>query len=63
MATSIVDALPDIAYQLQLSPKGRLQWRLRASGGDEIITTEPKTTWWRRFKTRLMSYLPIEGQM
>jgi putative cardiolipin synthase len=63
MAKSILDALPDIAYRLQISPKGRLQWLLRASGGDEVITTEPKTTWWRRFKTRLMSYLPIEGQM
>ena len=63
MATSIVEALPDNAYQLQLSPKGRLQWLLRASGGNEIITTEPMTTWWRRFWTRLMSYLPIEGQM
>ena len=63
MATSIHDSLPDLAYKLQLSPRGRLQWLLRASGGDEIITTEPRTTIWRRFLTKLMSFLPIESQM
>jgi len=63
MSKSILDSLPEIAYKLELSPKGRLQWLLRTGSGDEVITTEPKTTWWRRFKTRLMSFLPIEGQM
>ena len=63
MASSILDSLPDLAYQLELSPKARLQWRLRAAGGDEIITTEPRTTLWRRFATKLMSFLPIESQM
>jgi putative cardiolipin synthase len=63
MATSILDSLPDLAYRLQLSEKGRLRWLLSAASGDEILTTEPRTTWWRRFKTKLMSFLPIEGQM
>jgi putative cardiolipin synthase len=63
MSAGIGESLTDIAYQLELSPRGRLQWLLRAATGDEVITTEPKTTWWRRFKTRLMSFLPIEGQM
>ena len=63
MAVSILDSLPDIAYRLQLSEKRRLQWLLKAASGDEVITTEPQTTWWRRFKTRLMSFLPIESQM
>lgn len=62
-AAGILASLPDIAYQLQLSEKGRLQWLLRADSGDEVITTEPRTTWWLRFKTKLMSFLPIEGQM
>jgi len=63
MATSILESLPDLAYQLQLSDKGKLQWRLTTASNDEIITTEPQTNWWRRFKTRLLSFLPIEGQM
>ena len=62
-AASILESLPEIAYELQLSEKGRLQWRLQAASGAEIITTEPQTTWWRRFKTRLLSFLPIESQM
>ncbi len=63
MAESILDTLPDFAYKLQLSDKGRLEWLLQAASGDEVITTEPRTTWWRRFKTKLLSFLPIEGQM
>ncbi len=63
MAESILGTLPDFAYKLQLSEKGRLEWLLQAAGGDEVITTEPQTTWWRRFKTKLLSFLPIEGQM
>jgi putative cardiolipin synthase len=63
MSAGIRSSLAEIAYQLKLSPKGRLQWLLRAASGDEVITTEPKTTWWRRFRTRLMSFLPIESQM
>lgn len=63
MAANILESLPIIAYKLQLSEKGRLQWLLSAESGDEIITTEPRTTWWLRFKTKLMSFLPIEGQM
>jgi len=63
MAESILDTLPDFAYRLQLSEKGKLQWLLQAASGDEVITTEPRTNWWRRLKTRLLSILPIEGQM
>ncbi len=63
MAESILDSLPDFAYKLQLSPKGRLEWLLQAASGEEVITTEPQTTWWRRLRTRLLSFLPIESQM
>lgn len=63
MMTSILESLPDMAYKLQLSDKRKLQWRLTTSSNDEIITTEPQTNWWRRFKTKLLSFLPIEGQM
>ena len=63
MASSILDTLPDFAYRLQLSKRGKLQWLLRAGGVEEIITTEPQTSLWRRFRTKLMSLLPIEEQM
>ena len=63
MSAGIRSSLAEIAYRLKLSPKGRLQWLLSTGSGDEVITTEPQTSWWRRFRTRLMSFLSIEGQM
>ena len=63
MATSILDSLPDFAYKLSLSSKNRLQWLLQTAGVEEIITTEPQTSLWRRFTTKLLSLLPIEEQM
>ncbi|MEJ2275785.1 MAG: phospholipase D family protein [Woeseiaceae bacterium] len=63
MATSNLNTLPVNSYELGLSKKIKLQWSLRAVGGDEVITTEPHTSVWRRFLTKLMSFLPIEGQM
>jgi putative cardiolipin synthase len=63
MARSILDTLPEYAYKLSLSEKGKLQWLLRTSGVEEVITTEPQTGFWRRFLTKLMSLLPIEEQM
>jgi putative cardiolipin synthase len=63
MATSILDSLPDYAYKLRLSRKNRLQWLLQTAGIEEIITTEPQTSLWRRVMTKLLSLLPIEEQM
>jgi len=63
MANSILDSLPDSSYKLRLSKKGRLQWLLQTAGVEEVITTEPQSGLWRRFLTKLMSFLPIEGQM
>lgn len=63
MATSILETLPDFAYKLRLSQKGKLQWLLQTAGVEEVITTEPQTSLWRRFLTKLMSLLPIEEQM
>ena len=63
MATSILATLPEQAYKLRLSRKGRLQWLLSAGEVEEVITTEPQTSFWRRLRTRLMGLLPIEEQM
>ena len=63
MATSILNSLPEFAYKLRLSGKGKLQWLLKTMGAEEVITTEPQTSLMRRFLTKLMSLLPIEEQM
>ena len=63
MAMSILESLRDSAYKLRLSPKGKLQWLLQAAGVEEIVVSEPQTSLWRRFLTKLMSLLPIESQL
>ena len=63
MATSILDLLPDFAYKLRLSKRQRLEWVLQTGGVEEIITTEPQTSLWLRFRTWLTGLLPIEGQL
>ncbi len=63
MAMSILESLPDFAYRVQLSKKDKVQWLLQTAEIEEVITTEPQSSLWRRFLTRLMSLLPIEEQM
>jgi putative cardiolipin synthase len=63
MATSITSALPKTAYKLDLRQNGGLRWTYQGDGVQQSSTTEPQTGFWRRFKTRLLSYLPIESQM
>lgn len=54
------DEIPHSAYQVRLSPKGRLYWLER--NGDEVIRhdSEPRTGLLRRSLIRLASWLPIE---
>ena len=63
MAADICGALTKTAYKLGLRANGGLQWTYMSAGSEMISNTEPRASVWRRFKTRLLSYLPIEGQM
>lgn len=63
MASAGLQALRLTAYQLKLNGKGRLNWHYTSRGQGRIATREPDTSLWRRFLTRLMGWLPIEGQM
>ena len=63
MASGILEVLPDTAYKLSLRRNGGLQWTYRSAGVQHSSASEPQVSAWRRFKTRLLSYLPIEGQM
>ncbi len=63
MATSITSALPMTAYKLDLRQNGGLRWTYQSDGIQQSSTTEPQAGFWRRFRTRLLSYLPIESQM
>lgn len=55
------DAVPHSAYQVCLSPRGRLYWLERE--GNQIIRhdSEPRTSLLRRSLVRFASWLPIEG--
>lgn len=63
MADSIHSLLPELAYRLELTSKGKLSWSSRRRNNEKTLYKEPHTTIWRRFSTWLMSLLPIEGQM
>jgi putative cardiolipin synthase len=63
MARDIVESLPRTAYRLRLRRSGALQWIFADDGVEVRANSEPDTTFGRRFKVRLMGYLPIEGQM
>lgn len=63
MAADISDALLKTAYKLGLRANGGLEWAYMSGDTQLVSNTEPQAGVWRRFRTRLMSYLPIEGQM
>jgi putative cardiolipin synthase len=63
MASSGLDSLQSCAYQVRLNGRGTLTWHHTRDGHSRVLTTEPDTGFWRRFRTRLMGLLPIEGQM
>jgi putative cardiolipin synthase len=59
---------PDVSYQviLQDGPEGSsssLEWITTENGQELRFRTEPGTTWFQRFKVRVMSVLPIESQI
>ena len=63
MAQGILRLLEYQAYSLRLARTGGLRWKYLTRNGERIAAREPHTNLWRRFKTRMMSFLPIEGQM
>ncbi len=63
IAHSIIELLPKTAYRLRLDEAGKLCWAAETPFGESVERREPGTSFWRRFSTALMSYLPIEGQM
>ena len=63
MAQSILRSLERQAYSVRLARTGGLRWKYLTRNGERVAAKEPHTDLWRRTKTRMMSLLPIEGQM
>jgi putative cardiolipin synthase len=62
-ATRLASLLPNVAYEVVLDDAGKLQWIDRSGDEPVILTSEPQTSWWRRFSTGFMRILPIKGQL
>ncbi len=60
LATLFERTVPEIAYEVRLSPSGRTYWLERRDGETVRHETEPGTTWLQRLTVRLLSWLPIE---
>ena len=63
VAEAVSEGLPRVAYQLGLDKRERLTWRLSTRPGSAVFRSEPETRLARRWMTRAMGVLPIEGQM
>ncbi|MEL7450575.1 MAG: phospholipase D family protein [Pseudomonadota bacterium] len=50
-------------YELFLNEDGRLRWRSRRDGTDDILHKEPETSWYQRLMAGLMRLLPIRSQL
>jgi putative cardiolipin synthase len=51
------------AYEVILNERGKLRWADRRGGQEILLTHEPQTSWWLRFRTYLMRALPIRSQL
>ncbi len=58
---------PENAYQVHLAPgaagKPSLCWKTRENGNDVEYTSEPASGPWQRLEVRLLSLLPIDGEL
>jgi putative cardiolipin synthase len=60
---------PENCYRVELSPASgaadapHLVWRTQQAGQEVVYTREPARSGWQRFKARLLSWLPIEGEL
>lgn len=52
-----------IAYRVELDAEGKLQWTTVDDGETLQFSKEPGTTWWKRFNTRLLSFIVPESQL
>lgn len=61
------ESIDTVAYRLALDSSGRgksrLVWNQGGAGEQTVLHHEPATSWWVRFTTRVMSWLPVESQL
>ena len=61
VSTWLDHSMEGAAYEVILARNGHgLEWVERTSEGEVFYSTEPKTSFWKRFGVGLMALLPIE---
>jgi putative cardiolipin synthase len=63
MANALEQQLPEQAFRLELWPGSTLEWVTREGGEEVRFDAEPFAGFWRRLEVRLLSLLPIKGQL
>lgn len=58
MTDGVLAHIPKIAYRLQLDDSGNISWHANIDGRDVVETTEPLTSWWRRFTAWFLKIVP-----
>lgn len=63
LADLFAKEIPQRAWQLQLSPSSQLQWLDRQAGHTVVLDHEPQVSALRLLLVKLLSLLPIDGQL
>jgi cardiolipin synthase C len=64
LSRAFADAVPLVAYQLELDPAGNIIWLERTEGRKpQRLTHEPGAGFWRRAWFGFLAFLPIEGEL
>jgi putative cardiolipin synthase len=55
--------LPTAAWEVRLTPEGKMEWIDHADGKEVRYDHEPQTGWWTRAKASMMSIFPIDWML
>ena len=58
MTDGVQAHIPKIAYRLELDDRGNISWHANIDGRDVVETSEPLTSWWRRFSAWFLKIVP-----
>lgn len=63
LAARVETRLDSATYQVILDENNRIRWIEHTPDGEVVLSKEPETSFWTRWKVNMMRLLPIEGQL
>ncbi len=63
MADWFNQSVKNIAYELKLDDSGNINWIKTDSSQTSVLKKEPNTSAWKRFKLKMMGWLPVGSLM